>query len=91
MGLRVLRRAAAERAREEAAAKERRLVSMQLQHAGDGAQSSRPEPRKGQFCAIPRLGVCVWPNMTSRFGTIATFMVTAAVIGPECQALMQRC
>ena len=50
VGLRVLRRAAAERAREEAAAKERRLVSMQLHHAGDGAQSSRPEPRKGQSC-----------------------------------------
>ena len=72
MGLRVLRRAAAERAREEAAAKERRLVSMQLQHAGDGAQSSRPEPRKGQSRAIARLGVCVCTTMPSRFGTFAT-------------------
>ena len=74
MGLRVLRRAAAERAREEAAAKERRLVSVQLHHAGDGAQSSRPEPRKGQFCAIQRLGVCVQITMTSRSGTSATSM-----------------
>ena len=39
MGLRVLRRAAAERAREEAAAKERRLVTMQLHHLGEASQA----------------------------------------------------
>ena len=59
MGLRVLRRAAAERAREEAAARERRLVSMQLHHAGEGAQSLSPEPRKGQFCTISNLRICI--------------------------------
>jgi len=42
VGLRVLRRAAAERAREEAAAKERRLVSMQLHNPGEASQASAP-------------------------------------------------
>jgi len=39
VGLRVLRRAAAERAREEAAAKERRLVSMQLHNLGEASHA----------------------------------------------------
>ena len=47
VGMRVLRRAAAERAREETAAKERRLVSMQLHNLGEASKTftSAPSPK----------------------------------------------
>lgn len=56
VGLRVLRRAAAERAREEAAAQERRLVSMQLHHLGDASQAALPAASsKGHSFALTGL------------------------------------
>lgn len=61
VGLRVLRRAAAERAREEAAAKERRLVNTQLHHLGEASQASKTAATpKGHCRALPAtLTACI--------------------------------
>lgn len=67
----MLRRAAAERAREEAAAKERRLVSLQLHSLGEASQTftSAPSPKgsaaslqshAGFQAIIIALSICLW-------------------------------
>ena len=66
VGLRVLRRAAAERAREEGAAKERRLVSTNLHHLGEASRApTAAATPKGccSACLAPRHTLSdTWPG-----------------------------